>query len=66
VQETISNSKKKAALVVYADLIGYYLEHHIKQYYGELIKSLELLLTSTISHVKKTSISLLTSLTKHK
>lgn len=47
------------------DLVGYYLEHHIKNFYGEVIKSLELLLTSTISFVKKTSISLLTSLTKH-
>lgn len=47
------------------DLVGYYLEHHIKHFYGEVIKSLELLLTSTISFVKKTSISLLTSLTKH-
>lgn len=47
------------------DLVGYYLEHHIKNFYGEAIKSLELLLTSTISFVKKTSISLLTSLTKH-
>jgi hypothetical protein len=64
VQEEIKQNKKKS-VVVLADLVGYYLEHQIKHFYGELIRSLEMLLVSTISYVKKTSISLLTSLTRH-
>lgn len=64
VQSEIKENKKKSTVGI-MDLVGYYLEHHIKNFYGEIIKSLELLLTSTISFVKKTSISLLTSLTKH-
>lgn len=64
VQALIKENKKKATATL-ADLVGFYLEHHIKNFYGELIKSLEVLLTSTVSFVKKTSITLLTSLTKH-
>jgi hypothetical protein len=64
VQASIKENKKNS-IVNLADLVGFYLEHHIKNFYGELIKSIEMLLTSTISFVKKNSITLLTSLTKH-
>jgi hypothetical protein len=64
VQGEIKQGKKKT-IVGLADLVGYYIEHHVKHFYGELIRSIELLLTATVSFVKKTAIKLLTSLTRH-
>ena len=39
VQNWIKNNKKSSE-VQKGDLIGFYLEHHIKHFYGELIKSI--------------------------
>ena len=65
VQKEIKEGKSKS-IVSKEDLVGFYLEHHIKHYYSELIKSLEMIMNnSTISFVKKACITLLTSLTKH-
>ena len=62
-QEQIKASKKKAEINI-EELVGYFIEHNLKHTYSELIRSLEMLLRSTIPFVKKTSINLLTSLTK--
>ena len=56
---------KKNTIVSMADLVGFYIEHHIKHFYGELIRSIQELLTSNISFVKKTAIGMLTVLTRH-
>lgn len=64
VQELISQGKKKVTASI-TDLVGFYLEHQIKQYYGELIRSIQELLTSSITFVKKTAIKLLAVLTRH-
>lgn len=63
VQNWIKNNKKSSE-VQKGDLIGFYLEHHIKHFYGELIKSINELLTSDVSYIKKTAIKLLASLSK--
>jgi hypothetical protein len=64
VQELIRSNKKQCTASK-ADLVGFYLEHHIKQFYGELLRSIQELLNSTIIFVKKQAISMLTVLTKH-
>lgn len=65
VQEYIKNNKKDST-VSKGDLIGFYLEHHIKHFYGEMIRGLTELLTSTVTHIKKTSIKILASLSRFK
>lgn len=65
VQEYIKNNKKDST-VSKGDLIGFYLEHHIKHFYGEMIRGLTELLTSTVTHVKKNSIKILASLSRFK
>lgn len=55
VQEHIKSNKKDSA-VGKGDLIGFFLEHHIKHYYGELVRGLTELLTSTVTHIKKAAI----------
>jgi len=64
VQNQIKEGGKHSEVVI-TDLVGFYLEHRIKMFYGELIRSLEGLLLSTVGFVKKTAINLLTSLTRH-
>lgn len=61
----LSKDKKKKVTVTLADLVGFYLEHHIKHFYAELVRGIEMLLSSTISFIKKAAITMLTSLTKH-
>lgn len=65
VQEHIKSNKKDSN-VGKGDLIGFYLEHHIKHYYGELIRGLTELLTSSVTHIKKTAIEILASLSRFK
>ena len=40
VQELITHGKKKPTASI-ADLVGFYLEHQIKHYYGELLRSIQ-------------------------
>jgi hypothetical protein len=57
---------KKDSVVAKGDLIGFYLEHHIKHFYGEMIKGITELLTSSVTHIKKTAIDILASLSRFK
>jgi hypothetical protein len=65
VQEYIKSNKKDSQ-VKQGDLIGFYLEHHIKHFYGELIRGVTELLTSTVTHIKKTAIDILAGLSRFK
>lgn len=65
VQDYIKNNKKDST-VSKGDLIGFYLEHHIKHFYGELIRGVTELLNATITHIKKTAIQILANLSKFK
>jgi hypothetical protein len=65
VQEYIKSNKKDSH-VKRGDLIGFYLEHHIKHFYGELIRGATELLTSTVTHIKKTAIDILAGLSRFK
>lgn len=63
VQSTIRGKKKKAE-VNEAELIGFYLENEIKEYYREFINNLTRLLESTLTYVKKSCIKLLCKLAR--
>lgn len=63
-KEVAKRGKNKGGVGL-AELVGFYLEHHIKHFYAELVKSIEVLLGSSVSFVKKTAIGMLASLTKH-
>ncbi len=65
VQDYIKSNKKDSK-VKKGDLIGFYLEHQIKHFYGELIRGVTELLTSTVIHIKKTAIDILASLSRFK
>ena len=56
---------KKSQTMNIAELVGMYIEHHLKHFYAELIKSIEILLQSTIVYAKKAAISMLALQTKH-
>lgn len=58
--------QKKDSIVAKGDLIGFYLEHHIKHFYSELIRGFTELLTSKITHIKTTAIQILANLSRFK
>lgn len=61
----VRRANKKSEMTV-SGLLGCYLEHHIKHFYAELVRGIEGLLGSSVGFVKKSGITMLASLTRHK